>query len=117
MSSPRPTGLMDQARLGFRYAADFLAHPLVIVAGVLLWVPWMVTGPDWRTIMDHFWTGGAFTGFQMVLAGQMVERAANAAQQAELVHATPGADDEMADADKMTLGEIEERREEKGNRK
>ncbi len=102
--------LADRARCWFRDAADFLAHPAVIVVVMLAWLPWALTGPDVRTAIDHWLTGGAFTGFQMVLAGQQVERAANAAQQAELVRAIPGADDTMADADRMTLGEIKERR-------
>lgn len=102
--------LADKARCAFRQGADWLAHPVAIVLVAVIWVPWALTGDDVRGAIDHWLTGGAFTGFQMVLAGQQVERAANAAQQAELVRAIPGASDEMADADKMTLAEIEEHR-------
>lgn len=102
--------LVDRARCVFRAAADLLAHPGVIIIVMMLWLPWAATASDVRASLDHWLTGGAFTGFQMVLAGQRVERAANAAQQAEIVRAIPGADDAMADADHMTLREIEGRR-------
>lgn len=102
--------LTDRARCWFRTAADTLAHPAVIVLILLAWLPWAATAPDTRVAIDHWLTGGAFTGFQMVLAGQRVERAANAAQQAAIVRAIPGADDALADADRLTLSEIEEMR-------
>ena len=110
MTVEPPCSLTDRARDWFRIGADALGHPYAIIGLALLWIPWAVSGEDFRGALDHWLTGGAFTGFQMVLAGQRVERAANAAQQAEIVRAIPGADDDMADADRMTLGEIEERR-------
>lgn len=110
MSVSPPCSLTDRARDWFRIGADVLAHPVSIVILAVLWIPWAMTGEDLRGSIDHWLTGGAFTGFQMVLAGQQVERAANAAQQAEIVRAIPGADDDMADADRMTLGEIQDRR-------
>lgn len=52
----------------------------------------------------------AITLSQMVLASQRREAAASKAQMAELIHAIPGARDDLADADKLTEAQIRELR-------
>lgn len=102
--------LDDRLRCWFKSAADVMAEPLAIILVAALWLPWAVWAQDLRSAIDHWLTGGAFTGFQMVLAGQRVERAASAAQNAALVKANPDVDDRLADADRLTLNEVEEMR-------
>lgn len=92
--------------------ADAMASTAAIVAVVAVWLPWALNAANYDTALDHWFTGGAFTAFQLVLAGQRDTREADELRAAALVRATPDAPDELADADRLPPSEVRRRRKE-----
>lgn len=90
--------------------ACYAGHPFSQAGFLLFCAIWWALGGSLlalTTVLSIL----AITLSQMVLAGQQRDTLALKLQIAELVHAVPGARDEVADADRLSEDEIERLRE------